>query len=164
MKKLLLVLTLITSISFQLSAQEQKLGPGIGIYPTGTETGFGFRSSKNRPWAIDVRVAKANFFTNPGSGSLVNEASFIYRVAYYEKVRFHVGLGGRAEWSVDRKQSDRIGAVMPLGVEAFPFSFQNAGLFFEAAPYCGWMNNGNANVGVRTVAGIVFYFVRGTMK
>lgn len=141
MKKVLLIVLVIISINFHLSAQEQKLGPGIGIYPTGTETGFGFRSSKNKPGVIDVRVTKANFFTNPGAGSLVNEASFIYRVAYYEKVRFHVGLGGHAKWSVDRKQSDRIGPVVSLGAEAFPFSFQNAGLFFEAAPSCGWMVN-----------------------
>ena len=141
-------------------AQEQKTGFGIGIYPTGTETGLGFRSSKNNHWAIDVRITKANAFTNPSGGSVINEASFVWRLAYYEKVRFHMGLGGRADWNFDRNQSHRFGFVTPIGVEAFPFPFQNAGLFFEAAPFCTWTDGGNNNVGVRTVAGFIFYFLK----
>jgi hypothetical protein len=165
MKRSLLFFFVISAImSIRVLAQDQSLGPGIGIYPTGTETGFGFRSSKNKHWALDLRVTKANLFTNPGAGSLVNEASFIYRIAYYEKVRFHVGLGGRADWSGDKNQSHKFGFVAPVGVEAFPFSFQNAGLFFEAAPFCTWMNGGNSNIGLRTVAGFVFYFVKGEKK
>ena len=146
--------------SFNLFAQEPVTGPGIGIYPTGTETGFGYRSSKNTRWAVDVRVTRANLFTNPENGSLVNEASLIYRVVYLEKVRFHLGLGGRADWNLEKSQSHRFGFVTPIGVEAYPFPFQNAGLFFEAAPFCTWMTDGNNNIGVRTVAGFVFYFIR----
>ena len=83
------------------SAQAERTGAGIGIYPTGTETGFGYRSSRDNRWAVDVRTTRANFFTKPKSGSFVNEVSFIYRVAYYEKVRFYMGLGGRADWNIE---------------------------------------------------------------
>jgi hypothetical protein len=140
--------------------QAQRTGPGIGIYPTGTETGFGYRSSRDKRWAFEARVTRANFFTKPSSGSFVNEASLIYRVAYYEKIRFHIGLGGRADWNMNENQSNRFGFVTPVGVEAFPFPFQNAGLFFEAAPFLTWAGDGQENIGVRTVAGIAFYFIR----
>jgi hypothetical protein len=142
-------------------AQEQlDTGVGIGIYPTGTETGFGFRSAKNKHYTIDVRVTKANLFTNPESGSVINEASWLYKIAYYERVRLHAGIGLRADWNLDKTQSHRYGFVTPLGIEAFPFPFQNAGLFFEAAPFCTWTRESNNNIGVRTVAGFVFYFVK----
>ena len=61
-------------------------------------------------------------------------------------------------------QSHRFGFVLPLGVEAFPFAFQNAGLFFEAAPFCAWTTHDNANLGIRTVAGFAFYFIRREKK
>ena len=138
----------------------QKLGPGIGIYPTGTETGIGYRSSKDSRWVVDVRITRANMFTNPEAGSAVNEASVLYRIVYYEKVRLHVGLGGRADWNGDSKIGHRFGAVVPVGIEAFPFPFQNAGLFFEAAPFLTFGSNNKNNFGVRTVAGFVFYLIK----
>ncbi len=141
-------------------SQDLKTGAGIGIYPTGTETGLGYRSSRTNRWAIDVRVTKANAFTEPKGGTLINEASWIYRIAYYERVRFHAGIGARADWNFDKTQSHRFGLVTPLGVEAFPFPFQNAGLFFEAAPFATRASSGNINLGIRTVAGFVFYFVK----
>lgn len=160
MKRLVPVFFMLLLTSLFAFSQEQKTGIGIGIYPTGTETGFGFRSAKNVRWAVDVRVTKANLFTEPNSGSIVNEVSLIYRLAYYEKLRFHLGLGARADWNLDKTQTHRYGFVTPIGVEAFPFPFQNAGLFFEAAPFCTWKEGGGNNVGVRTVAGFVFYFLR----
>jgi hypothetical protein len=50
------------------------------------------------------------------------------------------------------------GVVSPNGVEAFLFSFQNGGLFFEAAPFFTLADNQQHNLGIRTVAGLVFYF------
>jgi hypothetical protein len=133
-------------------------GAGIGIYPTGTETGIGYRSAKETRWAADVRFSRANLFTNPEKGSWVNEASAICRVIKLEKVRFHIGLGARADWSNDPTQNHRFGAVMPIGVEAYPFPFQNAGLFFEAAPFLTTTIEAiSLNFGLRTVAGFVFY-------
>ena len=161
LKKILFLSLIILCVKHDsLFGQTQRTGPGIGIYPTGTETGFGYRSSRDNRLAVDVRITRANFYTKPGSGSFVNEASLVYRVAYYEKVRFHVGLGGRADWAVSEGQSHRFGVVTPIGVEAFPFPFQHAGLFFEAAPFCTWNHDNNANVGIRTVAGFVFYFLK----
>lgn len=147
-------------MNIRSSAQAPRTRGGIGIYPTGTETGFGYRSSRDNRWAIDVRATRANIFTKPRTGSLVNEISVIYRLVFYERVRFHAGLGGRADWNLSEGQSHRFGLVTPLGVEAFPFPFQNAGLFFEAAPFCAWAKQGNVNIGIRTVAGFVFYFLR----
>lgn len=154
-RKLLLFACLFTgSLSF-LHAQDT--GPGIGFYPTGTEPGFGFRSSKNTRWAADIRVARLNLFTQPQSGGFVNEASLLYRAVLDERVRMHVGLGARADWSIAKGTDQRYGFVVPLGVEAFPFPFQYAGLIFEVGPYCTFGGQ-NANIGIRTVAGFVFYF------
>ncbi len=109
---------------------------------------------------MDIRIAKASLFNSPKTGSLVNEASVLYRVAYYEKVRFHLGLGARADWNFDTKQKHRFGAVLPVGVEAYPFPFQNAGLFFEVAPFFTTAGGRNHNAGFRTVAGFAFYFLK----
>jgi len=162
---LVFVLSILLVSGAQAQTQQTQQTPprtgfGVGIYPTGTETGIGFRSAKESRWAIDVRITRANFFTETKTGSLVNEASFVYRVAFYEKVRFHIGLGARADWNLDKKQSNRFGGVMPIGVEAFPFPFQHAGLFFEAAPYFTTAGSGDNNAGIRTVAGFVFYFLK----
>ena len=143
---------------YGMFAQTQKTGPGIGIYPTGTETGFGYRSSKNARWVVDARITKANLLLHPDNGSFINELSLVYRIAYYEKVRFHLGLGGRADWNFGNHLPHRFGVVTPVGVEAFPFPFQNAGLFFEAAPFFTMAENHQNNIGIRTVAGFVFYF------
>jgi hypothetical protein len=51
-----------------------------------------------------------------------------------------------------------MGGVMPIGVEAFPFHFQNAGLIFEVAPFYVTDQDSKYNAGLRTVAGFVFYF------
>lgn len=155
-----LTLVVLGFVSLQSFGQDLKTGPGIGIYPTGTETGLGYRSSRTNRWTIDVRITKANAFTEPKGGTLINEVSWIYRIAYYERVRFHAGIGARADWNFDKTQSHRFGVVTPLGVEAFPFPFQNAGLFFEAALFATRASSGNVNVGIRTVAGFVFYFVK----
>ncbi|WP_073139002.1 hypothetical protein [Chryseolinea serpens] len=159
-KNVLLLLGMLSLAGSPLFAQTPKTGVGLGIYPTGTETGFGFRSSRDNRWVVDVRATRANVFTKPNSGSFVNEVSLLYRVAYYEKIRFHLGAGGRADWNFAEGQSHRYGFVTPLGIEAFPFPFQHAGLFFEAAPFCTWTNSGTTNVGIRTVAGFVFYFLK----
>lgn len=141
-------------------SQSPATGAGIGIYPTGTETGFGYRSSKDKRFALDVRATRANLFANPSSGSFVTEASGIYRIVRYDRVRFHIGIGARADWNFAAEQSHRYGFVTPVGVEAFPFPFQHAGLFFEAAPFSTWTGTGTNNTGIRTVAGFVFYFLK----
>jgi hypothetical protein len=138
----------------------QKLGSGIGIYPSGTETGLGWRSGKDTRWVLDARIAKANVITKPETGSFINELSLSRRVVYYEKARFHIGLGVRADWNYGNQMSHRYGIVVPIGVEAFPFPFQTAGLFFEAAPFCTFAENNRSNIGIRTVGGFIFYFLR----
>ena len=102
---------------------------GIGIYPTGTETGLGFRLNKDKRLSLDTRITKANLYSNASStSSFISEASVIYRLVRLEKVRFHMGLGFRSNWNFTT--THKHGAIIPSGVEAFPFPFQNAGLFF----------------------------------
>ena len=140
-----------------LFAQDSKTGVGIGIYPTGTETGLGFRSSKNARLVADVRIAKANFYTNESLSSFITEVSAVYKVVKLEKVRFHIGIGERTEWNFGSK-NNKYGVVVPVGVEAFPFPFQNAGLFFEVAPFLTHDFVSETSGGIRTVAGFIFYF------
>lgn len=134
-------------------------GIGIGLYPTGTETGFGLRTGKDSHWAADLRVTRFGVqgTGEERSGSFVNEASLLYRVLYLERIRLHTGLGFRADWQFGAAQEHRFGAVAPVGVEAFPFPFQHAGLFFEAAPFYVMDRTGCPFTGVRTVAGFVCY-------
>jgi hypothetical protein len=145
-----LFLLLISSFSFA------QTGPGIGIYPTGTETGLGFRSARDTHWALDVRATRANLYSEKNkTSSFVTEVSAICRVIRLEKVRFHVGIGYRGDWNFS--ETHRHGIIMPVGVEAFPFPFQNAGLFFEAAPFFVSDFDKSNQLGIRTVAGFVFY-------
>jgi len=131
---------------------------GIGLYPTGTEAGFGLRLNKDKCLSIDARMTRANFYSDikVGQSNFLTELSAIYRTVLLEKVRFHVGLGFRGDWNL--VTSHKYGGVVPIGVEAFPFPFQNAGLIFEAAPYCVSDLHGKLTGGIRTVAGFVFYF------
>lgn len=143
-------------------------GIGIALFPTGTDVGLGIRTNKNKKWVLDARIAKANFYTQGNQSSFTNEASAVCRVVKLEKVRFHAGIGVRTEWHWG--PDNRYGLVAPLGVEAFPFPFQNAGLFFEVAPFFTessgfFLHNmtgkgSNYVAGLRTVAGFVFYFPR----
>ena len=158
MKSLLNILFLGVFFS-NIVGQNLNIGPGIGFYPTGTEAGLGFRSSKDSKFLVDARLTKCTIYTNPKQGSFNTETSLLYRIAYYERVRMHIGLGFRGEWTITANQNDRLGVVMPLGVEAFPFPFQNAGLFFEVAPYFSTNSTGQ-NYGLRTVAGFAFYFIK----
>ena len=131
---------------------------GLGLYPTGTESGFGFRLNKNKQLSLDARISRANFYSDSkvGQSNFLTELSAIYRVVLLEKVRFHLGLGFRGDWNFST--SHKYGAVLPIGVEAFPFPFQNAGLIFEVAPYCVSDINSKWIGGIRTIAGFVFYF------
>lgn len=129
---------------------------GIGIYPTGSETGIGFRLNKDKRLSLDARMTRANFYSEPGVSSFLTELSGIYRVILLEKVRFHLGLGFRSDWNLST--SHKYGVVVPIGIEAFPFPFQNAGLFFEAAPFYVSSLESKWQAGIRTVAGFVFYF------
>ena len=131
---------------------------GIGLYPTGTEAGFGLRLNKDKRLSVDARMARANFYSDLKSGqsNFLTELSAIYRVVLLEKVKFHLGLGFRGDWNL--ATSHKYGAVMPVGVEAFPFPFQNAGLIFEVAPFCVSDIHNKLTGGLRTVAGFVFYF------
>lgn len=150
-------LLLLVFIILQHPGMLAQTGPGIGIYPTGTETGLGYRSAKDTRWAADVRITRANVLNDATTGTLVNEVSVIYRILYLEKVRFHIGLGGRGDWNFDAKEQHKFGVVVPIGIEAFPFPFQNAGLFFEAAPFYTVSEQSVWNSGIRTVAGFIFY-------
>lgn len=151
--KYLLLLCLFVSSNIITTAQTSI---GIGIYPTGTETGLGFRLNKDKRLSLDTRITRANFYSEPGVSSFLSEVSGIYRMVLLEKVRFHMGIGFRADWNFST--SHKYGAVIPIGVEAFPFPFQNAGLFFEAAPFFVSNINSLWHSGIRTVAGFVFYF------
>lgn len=152
LRKFLLILMSLT-LNSNLNSQT---GVGIGFYPTGTEAGIGFRSGKNSLACLDARISKAIFTPKAGSSSFISELNVIFRTVLLEKIRFHIGIGGRGEWNIDRP--NKYGAVIPIGVEGFPFAFQNAGIFFEVAPYYAsdWIKDFNA--GLRTVAGFVFYF------
>jgi hypothetical protein len=150
--------TLLPLLFFSVTCIAQsETGPGIGIYPTGTETGIGLRTGKNSKIIGDFRVSKANFYSVASNSSFITEASAVIKLVQLEKVRFHLGLGGRAEWNFGGKPH-KAGAVMPVGVEAFPFPFQNAGLFFEAAPFFTMDYLNTYTGGIRTVAGFIFYF------
>jgi hypothetical protein len=152
----------ILALLFLMADSKGQTGVGIGIYPTGTEAGFGFRSGKDTRLALDIRAGKASFFKNTKATSLITECNLIVRAVKLEKVRFHVGLGARVDWVSPHSY---YGVVMPVGVEAFPFPFQNAGLFFEAAPYYNANQLDNDwRAGIRTVAGCVFYFPVNTKK
>lgn len=130
---------------------------GIAFYPTGTEAGLGFRLNKDKRISADARVTKANFYSSNNTPStFISEISAIYRLVLLEKVRFQIGLGFRSDWNFTTKHKH--GAVVPIGVEAFPFPFQNAGLIFEVAPYYETDDKANWQGGMRTVAGFVFYF------
>ena len=134
----------------------RQTGPGIAFYPTGTEAGLGFRSSKDSRWALDVRATRANFYSESNkTSSFVSEVSAVFRIVKLEKVRLHLGLGYRADWNFT--ETHKHGVVMPLGVEAFPFPFQNAGLIFEVAPFFVSDFDKSSQFGMRTVAGFVFY-------
>lgn len=141
--------------SFLKNANSQT-GVGIGFYPTGTEAGIGFRSGKNSVACLDTRVGKALFTPKAGTSGFISELNVIFRTVLLEKIRFHIGIGGRGEFNIDRP--NKYGPVIPIGIEGFPFAFQNAGVFFEVAPYYAsdWVKDYNA--GLRTVAGFVFYF------
>lgn len=131
---------------------------GVALYPTGSEAGLGLRLNKDKRFSLDARIARANFYSDikNGQSNFVTELSAICRVVKLEKIRFHVGLGFRGDWNL--VTSHKYGAIIPIGVEAFPFPFQNAGLIFEAAPYCVSDMHAKLTGGIRTVAGFVFYF------
>lgn len=152
MKTLLVFVMVLSAIS-----SFSQTGAGIGFYPTGSEAGIGFRSGKNSTTCLDARISKVLFTPRAGTSSLVSELNAIFRVVKLEKVRFHIGVGARSEWNIDRP--NKYGAVIPLGVEGFPFPFQNAGVFFEVAPYFSHDLVKDYNAGLRTVAGFVFYFL-----
>jgi hypothetical protein len=136
---------------------------GIGLYPTGSEAGLGFRLNKDKRISLDARLAKANFYSSSTTPSaFVTELNIIYRIILLEKVRFHTGIGLRNEW--DLTQTHKQGAIIPIGVEGFPFSFQNAGIFFEVAPFFETDDRSNWQAGLRTVAGFVFYFPKKLKK
>lgn len=139
-------------------------GPGIGVYPTGTEAGISIRSGKDTRVAFDARLARVLFNTDKSKpSSFVSEVSVICRVVKLEKVRFFLGLGYRADWNFTDRH--RHGISVPVGVEAFPFPFQNAGLFFEVAPYfVSDFRSNNNNYGIRATSGFVFYFLKKSVK
>ena len=130
---------------------------GIALYPTGSETGLGFRLNKDKRVSMDARITKAGLYSNKATPStFISEISALYRVVLLEKVRFQMGLGFRSDWNFTT--THKHGVVVPIGVEAFPFPFQNAGLIFEVAPFYETDDKANWNGGMRTVAGFVFYF------
>lgn len=137
---------------------QENLKSGLGVLPTGSEIGINFRSSKDKPLFLDLRVSKVNILLNKNSGGFINESSLIYRISKHEKLRFNLGLGLRLESSITPKQNQRGGVVIPLGIEAFPFPFQNGGLFFEVAPYFTSDKVNYQNLGIRSSSGFIYYF------
>jgi hypothetical protein len=139
-------------------AARGQTGPGVGIYATGTETGIGFRSGKESPLILEARLARVAMYSDRRkNSSFSGEVTAVARLVRLEKVRFHIGLGGKIE--SDLRTGEYYGAVVPIGVEAFPFPFQNAGLFFEAAPFLLQNHRRDYSFGIRTTAGFVFYFI-----
>ena len=155
------IFTLISLCLFVLTVKSQTT-VGIGLYPTGSEAGLGFRLNKDKRISLDARLAKTNIYSSSATPSVfVTELNFIYRAILLEKVRFHTGIGFRSDWNLT--QTHKHGAIVPIGVEGFPFSFQNAGIFFEVAPFFETDDRSNWQGGLRTVAGFVFYFPK-TLK
>ncbi len=152
-KKMMIAIMLLTG-----HVAKSQTSVGIGLYPTGTEAGLGFRLNKDKKVALDARITRANLYSDQkvGQSNFLIELSAVYRIVLLERVRFHLGLGFRGDWNL--VTSDKYGAVMPLGVEAFPFPFQNAGLIFEAAPFYVSDLHSKWVAGIRTMAGFVFYF------
>ena len=151
-------ISLIIGLFFCCAIANGQTTVGVGIYPTGTETGLGFRLNKDRRVSFDTRITRANFYSDvkTGQSNFLTELSAIYRIVLLEKVGLHIGLGFRGDWNLGT--SHKYGGIIPIGVEAFPFPFQNAGLFFEVAPFCVSDLNSKWTGGIRTVAGFVFYF------
>jgi hypothetical protein len=152
--RIIFILSALICIGAELSAQTSV---GILIGPTGTEPGLGIRTSRDCRWAADIRIAKANIFVNPKGGAWVNEASVVCRVLKQEKIRLNVGTGFRADLSIQAGTKSRFGAVIPLGIEAFPFPFPNGGLFFEVAPFATTVKGTDWNLGLRAVSGFIYY-------
>lgn len=148
--------TLLSLLLFSALFADAQTGVGIGLYPTGTETGLGLRLNKDKRLCLDARAARALFNSGTGTSSFLTEVSGIYRIKLLEKVRFHMGIGFRGDWNL--KAPHKMGGVIPIGCEAFPFPFQNAGLIFEVAPYYVTDDGTVWNAGVRTIAGFVFFF------
>jgi hypothetical protein len=154
MNKVVLLISL--CLSYLVASSQTTIG--LGLYPTGSEVGLGLRLNKDKRLSIDARCTRTSYFSDvkQGQTNFVTELSAIYRVILLEKLRFHIGLGFRGDWNL--VTSNKYGAIIPIGVEAFPFPFQNAGLIFEAAPYCVSDIHSKLSGGIRTVAGFVFYF------
>lgn len=147
---------------FCITESFAQTGPGIGIYATGSEVGLGLRSAKETRWLLDARITKANIYSEKTKAStFATELSAVCRVVKLEKVRFHIGIGYKAEWNLNDR--NRHGLVIPVGVEAFPFPFHYAGLFFEAGLFALSDPEQHYYSGIRTAAGIVFYFPKKTI-
>jgi len=153
MKRLLTFFIICSFFSITAIAQT---GIGIGIYPTGTETGLGFRSGKNSKFFVEGCITKANLYNSPIASSALSELAMGVRVVKLEKVFLNIGLGVRAEYNSNK--NNKIGAIIPISVEAFPFPFQNAGLFFGAGLFYTSDLKKDTYAGIRTAAGFVFYF------
>jgi hypothetical protein len=151
------------ALCFLLITVKGQTTVGIGLYPTGSEAGLGFRLNKDKRVSLDARLAKANIYSSSASiSAFVTELNMIYRVILLEKIRFHTGIGLRSDWNLT--QTHKHGVIIPIGVEGFPFSFQNAGIFFEVAPFFESDDKSNWQGGLRTVAGFVFYFPKKRKK
>jgi hypothetical protein len=131
-------------------------GAGICINPTGSDAGLGFKSSKKTRLFVEASVGKANLYSKPATSSFVSELTLNYRIVKLEKVFFHMGLGIRNEWNFGKNH--KVGVAMPVGVEAFPFPFQNAGVIFSIAPFYTSDLEGDIYAGMRSTGGFVFYF------
>jgi hypothetical protein len=164
LKMCLVLFFLFASLALTFIYGQERLKSGIGILPTGSEIGINFRSSKDKTLFFDARVSKVNILLNKNSGGFINEASLVYRISQNEKLRFNIGLGLRTEWNFTTKQNQRYGMVLPIGIEAFPFPFQNGGLFFEIAPYFSNDKTNLQNIGVRSSSGFIYYFTAKSTK
>jgi hypothetical protein len=129
---------------------------GVGLYPSGTEPGISFKTSKVKPVYADIRFTDF-FFSDSDHFKFKSEVLVKRRFTYFERINFVVGVGPRMEYY----SNDNLfyGVVAPLAVEAFPFPFPNAGLFFEVGPYYTTDFSGQFHGGFRTASGINFYFV-----
>ncbi|MFN6944476.1 MAG: hypothetical protein ACK4ND_05980 [Cytophagaceae bacterium] len=152
MRKTIILHTLLSILSFSSYSQV-----GLGVYPSGSEAGLSFKTSKLNSFFADIRMSDFNFSQNIEELSFKNEVFAKYRLTYFERINFIIGLGPRMEFYGQRRPFWGIAA--PIAVEAFPFPFPNAALFFEVAPFYASDLHGQYHGGFRTASGINFYFV-----
>jgi hypothetical protein len=131
---------------------------GIGVYAGGNEPGLTFNTSRYGKYFVDFRISDVLLPQDRSEFRIRSEVMLKRRFTYFDRANFILGLGGRVRHT--GSEGTFYGISLPVAVEAFPFPFPNAGLFFEVGPYLASDFNGRSVGGFRTASGINFYFFR----